>query len=136
MSIDERAPDPSESRALLVERYESLGLADRARALLAAREAGRRSADTAASAEELEAPQAVLYHDRVVLPSPAASSAPAAVDAWKAACENGQALRDPRVQAFFFGWHERAVEVLAELGERGADAEPARARWFLESLKP
>lgn len=121
---------------LLTVRYETLGLGDRAAALLQARVAGKAAAEGAASREELESGPASGYHRHVVQPAEREGfTDPERAAAWKQALEEGKALHDPRVQAFLFGWHERAMEILADL-EEGEGDEPARAKWFLRGLKP
>lgn len=121
---------------LLTPRYETLGLADRAAALLEAREAGKGAALEAESSEELESGPASAYYRHVVGPAREAGALDedAAAD-WRKALEEGKALRDPRVQAFLFGWHERGVEILGNLAAGGED-EPERVRWFLKGMKP
>lgn len=121
---------------LLTVRYETLGLGERAAALLQARVAGKAAAEAADSREELESGPALGYHRHVVQPAEQSGFAEADTAAdWKLALEEGKALRDPRVQAFLFGWHERAMEILADL-EAGEGDEPVRAQWFLSGLKP
>ncbi|HUH13721.1 MAG TPA: hypothetical protein VMK65_11450 [Longimicrobiales bacterium] len=121
---------------LLTISYETLGLGERAAALLQARVAGKSAAESARSREELESGPASQYHRHVVRAAEQAGFVDAeAAAAWKQALEEGKALRDPRVQAFLFGWHERAMEILADL-EAGKGDEPALAKWFLSGLKP
>ena len=121
---------------LLTVRYETLGLGDRAAALLQARVAGKAAAEAAGSREELESGPATGYHTHVVQRAEREGfTDPERAASLKQAIEEGKALHDPRVQAFLFGWHERAMEILADL-EEGEGDEPARAKWFLRGLKP
>lgn len=117
-------------------RYETLGLGDRAAALLQAREAGKAAALEASSPEELESGPATAYFHRAVGPAREQGLLDGAgAEAWMRALEDGTALLDPRVQAFLFGWHERGVEILANLAS-GGDEDPERAKWFLKAVRP
>lgn len=133
---DRPGPGPLGIPQLLTLRYDTLGLGDRAAALLQAREAGKAAALEAASPEELESGPAGAYYRHVVRPSLESGRVDEETAvAWKQALEEGKALHDPRVQAFLFGWHERGVEILADLAAGGGD-EPERAKWFLKGMKP
>lgn len=139
----EPAPPPPQRRVgasvleLVSARYDALGLPERAAALLHARAAGKAAAASARSRGELETGPADAYFRQLM--AAAAEEGRLADDVaefWKQACDDGAALRDPRVQAFLFGWHERATEILAEIEADDDPDDPARAKWFLESLKP
>lgn len=122
---------------LLTLPYERLSLPDRASALLYARDAGKKAADMALSWDDLETPGPLLYQRHIVeyardaglLPGPAATS-------WERQLLGGEALRDARVQAFFFGWHERAVEIMGAIAADAGDDDERRARWFLGGVQP
>lgn len=118
-----------DSLRLLVEPLESLSLSERARALVQAREAGRVAAGRARSAQELEEAPLSCFVDAVAV----AAAGDAVTGEGRGGADDGRLLRDPRVQAFFFGWHERATEILAQLAEAPADS-PLRARWFLDAI--
>lgn len=123
---------------LLTVPLDTLTLSSRALALIEARERGRSCAELASSREELEDAPAELYLTCVIGPA----NEQGVLDdeghrAWLALrTDLTRLLQDPRVQAFFFGWHERATELLAEIA--GADSPDGagefRAKWFLDSL--
>src|SRR5688572_15287678 len=102
-----------EAHRVLTLSYDTLALKERAQALLLAREAGRQAAAYAERWDELESPATEQYQ-RHVVESARSTVGSGAADGWLKRCNNGQALADPRVQAFFFGWHERATEIMAE----------------------
>ncbi|MGH7475559.1 MAG: hypothetical protein ACRELD_04665 [Longimicrobiales bacterium] len=115
---------------------ETLSLKQRAAALLEARERGRAAASLASAPAELEDAPTDCFQRYVVEPAVTAGLASAAeAAAWRESCLQGSALRDPRVQAFFFGWHERATEILAQIADAGETSPEARARWFLGSIR-
>lgn len=122
---------------LLASAYDRLTLPQRASALIAGREAGRSAADCALTLESLEAPQPTEYLRHVVKPAvrSGAIDQPGLAQ-WQRACGEALGLRDPRVQAFFFGWHERATEIMAEISADGPDGDGVRARWFLDGVQP
>ncbi len=120
---------------ILVEPLDTLSLADRASALVRARELGRAAAELARDTRELEEAPVDLYLRHVIAPAGDAGAAdPEAASAWQQACSAGRALRDPRVQAFLFGWHERATEILARIAADPDDS-GVRARWFLDAIE-
>jgi hypothetical protein len=123
--------------SLLTQPYEGLTLPDRAAALLCAREAGITAADMALAWADLESPGALAYQRHVVeYARDAGKLSEEASERWRRQLLGGDGLQDPRVQAFFFGWHERAVALMTEIAaDAGEDAE-LRARWFLRGLKP
>ncbi len=120
---------------LLVVPPESLTLGERALALVQARAYGRAAAERARSADQLEEAPLTCFLENVVRPAAEAGLlSPGGSAQWEDASDSGQMLRDSRVQAFFFGWHERATEILAEIAESPDDS-PLRARWFLDSIE-
>ncbi len=117
--------------------YERLSLPERASALLYARDAGKKAADMALTWEDLENPGPLLFQRHVVeYARDAGSLDPAAAAAWERRLLGGEGMTDARVQAFFFGWHERAVEIMSEIAADAGDDDERRARWFLGGLKP
>ncbi len=129
--------DQPQRLLLLSSAYDRLTLPQRASALIVGREAGRSAADCALTLETLEAPPPAEYLRHVV--APAAESGVIdgpLLEQWRRTCGEALGLQDPRVQAFFFGWHERATEIMAEISGNGTDADGVRARWFLDGLKP
>lgn len=126
-----------EALQLLTLPYERLSLPERASALLFARDAGRKAAEMALTWDDLENPGPVLYQRHVVeYARDAGWLGREAVSAWQRQLMGGEALRDPRVQAFFFGWHERAVEIMGTISADAGDDDDRRARWFLGGLEP
>jgi hypothetical protein len=124
-------PSDPDLRALLLP-FDSLSLPERARALVVARRAGLAAADLT-DPDRLEAGGLPFWCERLVAPAAAAGLIPAPQqEEWLRACASEGALRDPRVQAFLFGWHERALEILGGLLPDAEDgAAGTRARWFL-----
>ncbi len=117
--------------------YERLSLPERASALLYARDAGKKAADMALTWEDLENPGPLLFQRQVVeYARDAGSLDPDAAAAWERRLLGGEGMTDARVQAFFFGWHERAVEIMSEIAADAGDDDERRARWFLGGLKP
>jgi hypothetical protein len=112
--------------------FDSLSLPQRARALVLARQAGLAAADLTGP-DRLESGGLPFWCERLVVPAAAAGLIPATQkDDWLRACAGDHALRDPRIQAFLFGWHERALEILGGLLPDTEDgASETRARWFL-----
>lgn len=119
---------------LLTAPFQTLPLADRARSLELAREAGRVAAGGPVDPQELESGRPYEYYIHVVAPLLEGDGlSPKAAAGWKLRCLDHRALEDPRVQAFLFGWHERALELLGEV-EAGGHAD-AETRVILERLE-
>ncbi len=126
-----------EALELLTLPYERLSLPERASALLYARDAGKKAAEMALNWDDLENPGPLVYQRQVVdYARDAGRLDVAGAAAWQRQLLGGEALRDPRVQAFFFGWHERAVEIMGTIEADAGDDDERRARWFLGGLEP
>lgn len=126
-----------ETLSLLTVPYEELSLPDRAAALLRGRDAGKTAADAASTWAELESPGPMLYQRHVIERAREAGQLDVgAAEGWHRQLLGGEGLRDPRVQAFFFGWHERALELMSEIAADAGEDPELRARWFLGGLKP
>ncbi len=122
---------------LLTLPYERLSLPERASALLYARDAGKQAAEMALTWEDLETPGPLLYQRHVVeYARDAGRLAAEAAESWRLQLLGGEGLRDARVQAFFFGWHERAVEIMGAIAQDAGDDDERRARWFLGGVEP
>ena len=126
-----------EALALLTQAYERLSLPERASALLYAREAGKKAAEMALTWDDLETPGPLQYQRHVVeYARDAQALDDAGAAAWERRLLGGQGNADARVQAFFFGWHERALEIMAAVAADAGDDDERRARWFLGGLAP
>jgi hypothetical protein len=126
-----------EALALLTRPYERLSLPERASALLYARDAGKKAAEMAVSWDDLETPGPLLYQRHVVEYARDAHALDAeGAAAWEHRLRGGQGSADARVQAFFFGWHERGLEIMAAVAADAGDDVERRARWFLGGLAP
>ncbi len=126
-----------EALALLTQPYDQLSLPERASALLYARDAGKKAAEMALNWNDLETPGPLLYHRHVVEYARDAQVLDAeGAAAWEHRLRGGAASADARVQAFFFGWHERALEIMAAVTADAGDDDERRARWFLGGLAP
>lgn len=110
--------------------YGTLSLAERAAALAAARAAGRDAVAGPVDPADMQAPKPLEYYAHIVGPlleRGLVSDRSAA--GWRLRCLDHRALEDPRVQAFLFGWHEHAIEILTEASgqaERDWEAEVRR----------
>ncbi len=117
--------------------YERLSLPERASALLYARDAGKKAADMALTWQALETPGPILYQRHVVeYARDAGRLAAESAEQWEQELRGGGAMHDPRVQAFFFGWHERAVEIMGAIARDAGEDDERRARWFLGGVEP
>ena len=126
-----------EALALLTQAYERLSLPERASALPYAREAGKKAAEMALTWDDLETPGPLQYQRHVVeYARDAQALDEAGAAAWERRLRGGQGNADARVQAFFFGWHERALEIMAAVAADAGDDDERRARWFLGGLAP
>ncbi len=126
-----------EALELLTLPYERLSLPERASALLYARDAGKKAAEMALTWEDLESPGPLLFQRHVVeYARDAGTLSPEDSVAWERRLLGGVGMGDARVQAFFFGWHERALEIMAAVTADAGDDDERRARWFLGGLAP
>lgn len=124
---------------ILLAPYDILTLPERAEALILARDAGRKAGRGPIAPDELERAHPREYWLHVVAPAvEAGETGEDEAEAWQALLSSERALADPRVNAFLFGWHEAAVEVLAELesGRVGPEEEVARTLWMLDAVLP
>lgn len=122
---------------LLTLPYERLSLPERASALLYARDAGKTAAEMALTWEDLENPGPLFYQRHVVEYARDAGRLDAgAAEQWQRQLLGGEAMHDPRVQAFFFGWHERGVEIMGAIAADAGEDDERRARWFLGGMEP
>lgn len=96
--------------------YTMLSLQERAAALDAAFELGRRAAAGPVDPADLQAPRPIEYFIHVVSPLiDAGVIGEKSAAGWKLQCLDHRALEDPRVQAFLHGWHRRAAEILLDI---------------------
>jgi hypothetical protein len=128
-----RPPHPGReertSARILTAPWKTLALAERAAALVLARDAGAQAAGGPVDPADLEAPRPFEYYIHVLTPLIGRELVGAkTASGWKLQCLDHRALEDPRVQAFLFGWQERALVVLSELSDHPeAPADPGRA---------